>query len=196
MNIPTPQARPRVLIVATGGTIAGSSAAATGHRYTAGVLNITELTNAIGPIGNHVDLTAKQVFSIDSTEMTLADRITIAHTIHTELTHATHQGTPYNGVVVTHGTDTLEDTAFCLHHLLPAQTPIVITGAMLPADAPGADGPANLTDAITIAASPHAQGCGTLVAFAGRIHTGRDVTKRSASRIDAFTSNHGPIGET
>ena len=100
-----------------------------------------------------------------------------------------------DGAVVTHGTDTLEETAYFLHLSLKSAKPVVLTAAMRPATALSADGPMNLLNAVTVAAAPASHGRGVLVAFANRIHSARDVTKTSTFSVDAFESPEtGPLG--
>lgn len=102
---------------------------------------------------------------------------------------------PIDGVVVTHGTDTLEETAFLIDLLYDGETPIVFTGAMKSSNEPGADGPANFENAIRVAASPKAKNRGVLVVFQEEIHAARLVAKVHTSKLDAFQSiPHGPIG--
>lgn len=188
-------ARPRVLVLGTGGTIAGSSAAARGRAYEAGALAVEDLLTAVPGLADRAELTTEQVFSLDSVDITLTQRLHVARRIDHALAQAETAGAPLAGVVVTHGTDTLEDTAFCLHQVLTTDVPVVVTGAMRPADAPGADGPANLTDAVTAACSPAARGLGTLAVMAGQVHAGAQVRKRSAAGVEAFASEWGPLGE-
>ncbi|MCW1805514.1 asparaginase [Brachybacterium squillarum] len=98
------------------------------------------------------------------------------------------------GVVLTHGTDTLEETAFLLNRFWDRDAPLVVTGAMRPANAAGADGPANLQDAVHAAASPLARGLGVLVAFDGALHLADRVTKASSRSVSAFASEpSGPV---
>lgn len=181
-------ALPHVVVVGTGGTIAGSAAAASGQDYAAGVFSVEDLLASVPGCDNIARLRCEQLFSVDSVELDLPGQLELARRV------AQVVAEEYvDGVVITHGTDTMEESAYLLHLLLDTDTPVVMTGAMRPADGLGADGPANLLDAITVAASPQARGLGTLVVFGGVIHSGREVSKRIADRLDAFDSVHGPL---
>lgn len=198
-NPPAETRRPRVLVLGTGGTIAGSSAATDSQAYLAGVLGVDELLAAVPGLGKRAELLVDEVFSIDSVDLTLADRLTVARRLHATVCSAAQTGAPLDGVVVTHGTDTLQDTGFVLHQLFgPADLgdiPVVLTGAMRPADAPGADGPANLADAVTVAAHPTTRGWGVLAVFGGLVFSGRDIVKRAAGGVRPFEGDWGPLGE-
>lgn len=187
--------RRRIAVVGTGGTIAGSSAAASGYHYDAGVFGVDDLTAAVPGLDDVADVVTTSVFSVDSVEMDLGRRVALARRVAGVLTGDDPETGPVDGVVVTHGTDTMEETAYLLHLVLDTEVPVVLTGAMRPADDPGADGPANLLDAVRVAADPGARGLGVLVVFGGRVHGARDVVKRAASTLDAFASLHGPLGE-
>ncbi len=201
--------RPRIAVVGTGGTIAGSSAAADGHHYEAGVFSVDDLTAAVPGLEAVADIVTTTVSSVDSVEMDLGRRVALARALAEILTGsdpaADDEGRRrrsalaslgrVDGVVVTHGTDTMEESAYLLHLVLDTDIPVVLTGAMRPADDPGADGPANLLDAVRVAADPAARGLGVLVVFGGLVHGARDVVKRAASTLDAFSSLHGPLGE-
>lgn len=184
--------RPAVLVVGTGGTIAGSAATVDTHRYQAGVFSVETLLGAAPDLTERVDLRTEEFFSRDSVDITLQDRVRLARRLQAALDDA--DGAP-DGVVVTHGTDSMEESAYLLHLLLHTDRPVVLTGAMRPADEPGADGPANLRDAVTLAADPSARGLGTLVAFGGAVHSARTITKRHVGRLDAFESWPGPLGQ-
>ncbi len=102
---------------------------------------------------------------------------------------------PPAGIVITHGTDTIEETAYLLARTLDPTTPVVITGAMLTSSDQGWDGPRNLVDAARVAADPASRGRGAMVVFAGRIFAGREVAKMQATALEAFAAPHaGPIG--
>lgn len=182
--------RPVVLVLGTGGTIAGSAAATDSHAYEAGVFSVESLTGAVPGLGDRVELRTRQIFDLDSVDLTLSQRIELARAVQ----EAVDGEDAPDGIVITHGTDTMEETAYTLHLLVHSDVPVVLTGAMRPADAPGADGPANLADAVIVAASPAARGLGTLVSFGGAVHSAREVSKRHAGRLDAFESLHGPLG--
>lgn len=189
-GIVTDRPRPVILICATGGTIAGSAAAVDDQHYKAGVFSVETLTGAVPGLGDRVDLRTEEFFALDSVDLTLADRVRLAR----HLQEVLDGDDAPDGIVVTHGTDSMEETAYVLHLLLDTEVPVVLTGAMRPADDPGADGPANLADAVAVAADPAARGLGTLVVFGGQVLGARDVTKRTAGRLDAFECLHGPLG--
>lgn len=139
----------------------------------------------------HPDIALEQIdlFAKPSASIALTDVQEIADRIMETLNRG------YCGAVVTHGTDTLEETAFALSLLMPTICPVVVTGAMRHPDAPGADGPANLAAAILVAASPDAQGLGPCVLFGDEIHAPHLVRKIHSSRPHAFTSDpFGPMG--
>lgn len=177
-----------VVIVGTGGTIAGSVSAGNGVAYQAGVVSVGDLIGAVPGLGDIARVSYEQFCQIDSCDMTLERQLALARRV-AEIA----ERDDVDGVVVTHGTDTMEETAYLLHLLLPGPSPVAVTGAMRAADAPGADGPANLLAAVRTAASPDSAGLGTLVVMGEAIHCGRDVVKSGAAR-DAFASAGGPLG--
>jgi len=179
----------RIAILATGGTIAGRPQA-DGQGYRAGALNIGDLLAAEPALEALADLRAEQVANVGSQAITVSIWLRLAARIRELL--ADDQT---DGIVVTHGTDTLEETAYFLSLVLPWTRPVILTGAMRPAGAPGADGPANLLDAVALASDPCAGPRGPLVTLNGAIHSARDVQKISASAPCAFASpNRGPLG--
>lgn len=175
---------PRIAVLATGGTIAGSAPDASNTAgYQAGVIGVAQLLAAVPCLDAIAEIHAEQVASIDSKDMSLALWSTLAQRVNELLASA-----DIDGVVVTHGTDTLEETAYFLHLAVKHAKPCVLTAAMRPASALSADGPLNLLNAVTLAASGAAAGQGVLVAFNNRIHCARDVVKVSTYAVDAFQS--------
>lgn len=176
--------KPCIAVLATGGTIAGAAAdASKTSGYTAGVIGVEQLLAAVPALADVARIQGEQIASIDSKDMTPALWIALAARINTLLLDDA-----VNGVVVTHGTDTLEETAYWLHLCVKSAKPVVMTAAMRPSTALSADGPLNLLNAVTVAASAAAAGQGVLVAFNNQIHSARDVTKTSTYAVDAFRS--------
>ncbi|RDU95320.1 asparaginase [Trinickia dinghuensis] len=180
----SPAALPRIAVLATGGTIAGSAAdASQTSGYQAGVVGVDRLLAAVPALSNVARVEAEQVASIDSKDLDVALWTTLAERI-----AAFAARDDIDGIVVTHGTDTLEETAYALHLTVKTSKPVVMTAAMRPSSALSADGPLNLLGAVTVAGSPAARGQGVLVAFNNRIHSARDVVKTSTYAVDAFHS--------
>ena len=175
------QAR-RVRILGAGGTIAMAGPdGATPH------LDTEALIASIDGLADR-GLEARTVVNVPSAHLTLADQLTICR----EARDAARRGI---GVVVTHGTDTLEETAMLCDVIHDAEAPIVFTGAIRTATAPGADGPANLVDAVSVAESEEAAGMGVLVVFGGEIHHARCARKTDTTSLTAFSSPQtGPLG--
>lgn len=184
-------ARGRVVVLGTGGTIAGAAASATDNvGYTAAQRSVQSLLAAVPALAGF-DLEAEQVAQVDSKDMSHAIWAALARRC------AAHLARPeVAGLVVAHGTDTLEESAWLLHRVLgrdggPAR-PVVLTAAMRPATSLQADGPQNLLDAVTLAAEPGARG--VLVALAGQVWAGAEVRKVHSWRLDAFAAGDaGPV---
>jgi L-asparaginase len=179
--------QPFISLIATGGTLSevrNAQNLTTGPVLTAErLLGPLPLPTALPPIRS-VNLPFKR-----SDDLTISDLIELAAIVTAE----TERGAA--GIVVAHGTDTLEETAFGLDLLLSAEVPVVVTGAIRPHQDPGADGPANLLGALLVAAEPAASGLGVVVAFDDTIHAARYVEKTHVSRPPAFASRAaGPIG--
>ena len=173
-------------MITLGGTIASTQAVTGG---VAPSLSGHELLQAVPQLILVADLDTAALKNVPSTDITVDDVITLATAIRDAFAHGVQ------GVVVTQGTDTLEETAFALDLLLDTANPIVVTGAMRAADEPGADGPANLLAAVQVAASPDAARTGVLIVAADEIHAARYVRKFHATRVAAFASpGRGPIG--
>lgn len=176
-----------VVILGTGGTIAGLAPEGAGDlAYEAAQVGIESLVAAVPELRGQ-PLEIKQVAQLDSKDMThalwqaLAQRV-LHHLLRDEV----------RGVVVTHGTDTMEETAWLLQRVLAPRKPVVLTGAMRPANSRQADGPRNLADAVALAQESGAHG--VLVVMAGTVHGAADVRKAHANRIDAFGSGDvGPL---
>jgi len=175
---------PRIAVLATGGTIAGAAADATNTSgYQAGVVGVEQLLAVVPALSTVARIAPEQIASIDSKDMALPLWTTLAQRINALLADD-----DIDGVVVTHGTDTLEETAYLLHLTIKSDKPVVLTAAMRPASALSADGPLNLLNAVTVAAHVASRGRGVLVAFNNRIHSARDVVKTSTYAVDAFHS--------
>src|SRR5213595_2070944 len=160
----------------------------TGAQAATPELGADQLVLGIGDLDNHHGLEARTLMNKPSAHLTNADQLLICRAAR----DASRRGI---GVVVTHGTDTLEETAMLCDVLHDADAPIVFTGAIRPAQTPGADGPANLVDAISVAAAPAAAGLGVLVVFGGEIHHARTVRKTDTTSLVAFSSpQNGPLG--
>ena len=186
-----PILRPGVAVLGTGGTIAG---VATGDPslpgYTAGALGVDALLERVPALKRLAAVEAEQVANIDSKDMD----VTVWCRLAQRVAHWLAQP-QIAGCVVTHGSDTLEETAYFLHLVHRSSKPVVLTAAMRPATALDADGPQNLLDAVRTAISPVARGLGAVCVLQGRVHAARDVTKARADSIDAFASGErGPIG--
>jgi len=179
--------KPLVVILATGGTIAGTAAAATDTTgYRAGALGVEALIAGVPALAEH-RLESESVAAIDSKDMDEATWQRLAQRVAHHLARA-----EVAGVVVTHGTDTLEETAYFLHRVLAPAKPVVLTAAMRPASALSADGPANLLDAVTVAEAPGARGVS--VVFAGAVWAAVGLRKVHTLQTSAFTgSDCGPI---
>ncbi|MCQ2380315.1 MAG: asparaginase [Victivallaceae bacterium] len=181
---------PRIAVVATGGTIAGySSDPAATVGYTAGALDVSELLDSIPEARKMADIVTEQPFSPCSENRTMNERFVLAKTIRRFAANP-----EIAGIVVTHGTDTMEETAYFLNLTLGTDKPVVLTGAMRPATAIGADGPANLMNAIATAISPDAAGRGVMVVMNDTIVPARSVTKGHTTRVDAFQAIGQSIG--
>ncbi len=173
-----------IVILGTGGTIAGTAEdAADNVGYQAAQLGVAQLVQAIPPLAQR-KLETEQVAQLDSKDMDFATWQKLA------LRVAVHLARPeVAGIVITHGTDTLEETAYFLHRVLAPSKPVVLTAAMRPATALQTDGPQNLLDAVNVAADARASG--VLVVFAGVVHSAEQVRKVHSYRVDAFASADG-----
>lgn len=178
----TAPALPRVLLVATGGTISVSG----NDRLSAG-----DLAAAVPALETIVSIETEQFANVASSELTLAQWVDLSRLVNTRL----REDEALGGVVVTSGTDTLEELAFFLHLTVRDSRPVVVTGAMRNAGQVGYDGPANLRAALRVASAVDAADRGVLVVLNDEIHSARDVTKSDALRLHTFVArNAGPLG--
>jgi L-asparaginase type II len=185
------QTRPNVMILATGGTIAGSGATSTTTvGYTAATVGVQQLIAAVPELAKIANVKGEQVFQIASESMTNAHWLMLGKRVNALLAQP-----DVDGIVITHGTDTLEETAYFLDLVVKSRKPVVLVGAMRPSTALSADGPLNLYNAAIVAGSRDAVGKGVLVALNDQIHSARDVTKTNTSTPDSFkTPELGLLG--
>lgn len=176
-----------VVVLGTGGTIAGRAARATDNiGYVAGQVGVQQLVEAVPALAG-VPLETEQIAQLDSKDMSDEVWWTLAGRAQA---HLDRDGVA--GLVVTHGTDTLEETAWLLHRVLCTGKPVVLTAAMRPATSLQADGPQNLLDAVTVARAGEAGVCAVI---AGTVWAGADLRKLDSTRLDAFGSwGPGPLG--
>ena len=187
------QHRPLIALITTGGTIAGSGESPTDTTaYTAACLSGSALLAKIPELNELAQIQIIPLFDIDSKDITAAHWHALA-----EHTQALIDAPEIRGIVITHGTDTLEETAFVLDLTLRGDKPVVMTGAMRPASALSADGPMNLYDAVCAAIHPDSAGRGIIVCFNRTLFSGRSLRKQHTRALDAFCGgNQGHIGQT
>lgn len=179
-----------VYIIGTGGTIAGSANEKVSSQYTAGKLDTDQLLKALPDLNQLAKIQVIDLFHIDSADITTSDWLILARQVNELL-----KKDDVKSVVITHGTDTLEETAYFLDLVVKSKKPVVLVGSMRAATSISADGPINLYNAIAVAASSEAIGKGVLVVMDDQIFDARDVTKTNATRVDTFKSpNTGPVG--
>lgn len=185
------QKKPHIIILATGGTIAGEGTSPDRAGYTAGAVPIESLLKAVPGLDRVAEITGEQIANVGSQDMT----VEIWQKLDKRINEIFGQHLA-DGIVITHGTDTQEETAYFLNLTVRYDNPVVLTGSMRPSTAISADGPKNLYDAVTVAANPRSQGRGVLVVFNESIFDGRDVTKVSTTKVNAFISTQlGPLGQ-
>ena len=184
------QSKANVVILATGGTIAGAGAEATNSAtYQAAKVPVDKLIAGIPQLSAVANVRGEQVFQIASESFTNTHLVTLGKRV----AALAKQG-DVDGIVVTHGTDTLEETAYFLNLVVRSDKPIVVVGSMRPGTAMSADGMLNLYNAVTVAASKDARSKGVLVTMNDEINTGRDVSKQVNIKTGAFVSPWGALG--
>ena len=175
---------PSIRILATGGTIAGTASTNTQMTgYQAGALAIQTLIDAVPAIKDIATVSGEQIVKIGSQNMTDEVLLRISKRCNELLADPN-----VKGIVITHGTDTLEETAYFLNLTVKSDKPVVLVGAMRPATAMSADGPLNLLNAVKVAVAPESRGKGVLVAMNDVINGARDVTKTNTTNVSTFKS--------
>ena len=184
------QALPNVVILATGGTIAGAGASAVNSAtYAAAKVGVEKLIAGLPELSKIANVRGEQVFQVASESLTNDNLMTLAKRV-----SALSKQADVDGIVITHGTDTLEETAYFLTLTVHTDKPIVVVGSMRPGTALSADGALNLYDAVSVAGSKDAMGKGVLVTMNDNIDSGRDVSKSINIKTSAFSSQWGPLG--
>ena len=177
--------KPRVHVIATGGTISnmGNDPRRTGAELAAGIPGLADIA----------DVTTEQFSNVASGSITHEMLRDLARRIRA----LARESNPPAGVIITHGTDTMEETAFFLDLTVGGCAPVILTGAMRQANWAGADGPANLLNSVKLAASPEARGRGALLLMNDEVFLAREVTKSNTTRLNAFSAPEaGPAGVT
>ena len=184
------QGLPNVVILATGGTIAGAGASAVNSAtYSAAKVPVDKLIAGLPELSKVAKVRGEQVFQVASERLTNDNLLVLAKRV-----SALSKQADVDGIVITHGTDTIEETAYFLTLTVHTPKPIIVVGSMRPGTALSADGALNLYDAVNVAASKDAAGKGVLVTMNDEIHTGRDVSKTVNVKTEAFKSQWGPLG--
>ncbi|WP_096015851.1 asparaginase [Campylobacter lanienae] len=184
------QAKPKIAILATGGTIASSiedCVATTG--YSVGGLSVENLISGVKGIEDLATITTKQISNIDSANMRDEIWLKLAKEINQIL------DSDFDGVVITHGTDTMEETAYFLHLTIKSHKPVILVGAMRPSNSVSSDGAKNLYNAVALAANKESKFKGVMVTMNDKILSARGVTKTHTLNLDAFSSpDFGDLG--
>jgi L-asparaginase len=181
---------PKIKILATGGTIAGAQASKQQAGYQSGSFKVGDLINAVPQLQDIAQISGEQVANIGSQTMNNEVWLKLAKRLNEVL-----QDPTVDGVVITHGTDTMEETGYFLSLVEHSDKPVVLVGSMRPATAISADGPMNLYNAVAVAGNPQAKGRGPLVVLNDEIHYAREVQKMNATELNTFSSpNRGRAG--
>jgi len=181
---------PNVRVIATGGTIAGAQGSAQSYGYKSGAYDVDTLIRAVPNLDKLAHITGEQVVNIGSQDMNDEVWLKLAKSV-----AAAQARDDVDAVVIMHGTDTLEETAYFLSLVTRSPKPVVMVGSMRPATAISADGPGNIYNGVAVATSPEARGRGTLVCLNDEFHYARNVVKTDTTSVQTFESiNRGPAG--
>ncbi len=186
------RSKPNVAILATGGTIAGAASSGVQSGYASGQVTIDAMVNAVPDITKLATIQGEQISNVGSQDMSFEIMLKLAKRIN-ELA----AGGKVDGIVITHGTDTMEETAYFLNLVVKTDIPVVLVGSMRPSTAVSADGPLNLYNAVAVAGDPMARGRGVLLVMNDWIHSAQTLTKVSTTAVQTFMSPiRGLIGVT
>lgn len=184
------QEKPTVYILATGGTIAGQGATSVASGYKAGVITVDQLLSAVPGLNDIANIKAEQVANIGSQDMNDQVWLKLA-----KRTNELLKQPDVDAIVITHGTDTQEETAYFLNLTVKSDKPVVLVGSMRPSTAIGADGPRNIFTAVATAADPSSKGRGVMVVMDDKILGADDMTKTNTLYVETFQNpNYGPLG--
>ena len=186
------QKKANIVILATGGTIAGAAGTGTQAGYTSGQVTIDAMVNAVPDITKLANIKGEQVSNVGSQDMSFDILLALAKRI-ADLS----KRNDVDGIVITHGTDTMEESAYFLNLVCKTDKPIVLVGSMRPSTAVSADGPLNLYNAVAVAADPNAKNRGVMLVMNDWIHSAQSLTKVSTTAVQTFMSPiRGLIGTT
>jgi L-asparaginase len=184
------QDKPRIVVLATGGTIAGAAQSDVQAKYTSGQVGVEQLLAAVPQARDVATLRGEQISNIGSQDMNDEVWLKLAKRVN-ELAAMSD----VDGIVITHGTDTLEETSYFLNLVVKSAKPVVLTGSMRPSTALSADGPLNFYNAVAVAANKSASGRGVLVVINDSIHGAASITKTSTTTVETFASpQRGLVG--
>lgn len=179
---------PNIVILATGGTIAGAAPSQTDAGYQSGAVGVDILIQAVPQLKDLANVTGEQIASIGSQDMNDEVWLKLAKRVNELLTKA-----DVDGIAITHGTDTLEETSYFLQLVVKSDKPVVMTGSMRPSTAMSADGPLNIYNAVAIAADPKARGRGVLVTVDDDVHSAHDLVKTHTTDVGTFSSGEAGL---
>jgi len=186
------QGKPHIVILATGGTIAGAALKPTDPGYQSGAVGVDTLIAAVPQLKDIADVKGEQIASIGSQDMNDAVWLKLAKRANELLASP-----DVDGIAITHGTDTIEETSYFLNLVIKSDKPVVLTGSMRPSTAMSADGPLNIYNAVAIAADPKARGRGVLVTLDDDIHSAHDIVKTHSTDVGTMSSGEaGLVGAT